>query len=190
MSDGNLTIPNAITSVRILLIAFFAVSLLVFNDRVAARVILMSIGLTDFLDGFLARRLGQESNLGKLLDPVADRLAIITCVAALGADAYMPAPLVIAILVREVLISCGALIIMLKGDKLLDVSLIGKAATFGLYLSLPFFLVGHLNAVANTGIADAGEWLASASLVMMFIATFDYGMKVFGKDKGTFPNVN
>ncbi|MCL5048704.1 MAG: CDP-alcohol phosphatidyltransferase family protein [Firmicutes bacterium] len=192
MTGGNITIPNFITSVRIVLIAFFSLSLLVFSDKAVALAILMSIGLTDFLDGFLARRLGQESQLGKLLDPVADRLAIITCVATLGADSYMPAALMIAILIREFLISFGALLVMLRGDKLLDVSLIGKAATFGLYISLPFFVVSHIDVVTNSGLSDAGEWIATISLVAMFVATYNYGMQIFNKEKdeGALPNVS
>lgn len=179
LDGNNITLPNFITSIRILLVAVFSLTLLAFDVRVAAVVVLMGIGITDFLDGFLARRLGQVSNLGKLLDPVADRLAILVCVSTLAATSFMPLPLAVVVLARELLISISAVAMMLKKMKLVEVSFLGKAATFGLYLSLPLFLFGYGNSGFANVTATTGEVLATVSVIGMFIATFNYAREVF-----------
>jgi len=179
IARSNITIPNFITLVRILLVGWFSVSLLVLNNRIMALSVLMSIGITDFLDGFLARRLGQVSNLGKLLDPVADRVAILTCVSTLAATSYMPLPLAVAILFREFLISTAAIAMLIKRMKLIDVSILGKAATFGLYLSLPLFLFGYGKSNLAVSLRTGGEVLAAVSLAAMLVATFNYAVQIF-----------
>ncbi len=179
ISISSITIPNVITLIRILLVACFSLSLLVLNDRIIALAILMSIGITDFLDGFLARRLGQVSSLGKLLDPVADRVAILTCVSTLAVRNFMPSPLAAAILFRELLISTAAITMLVKGRQLIDVSLLGKAATFGLYLSLPLFLFGYGKSNLAVSFRTGGEVLATISLAAMVVATFNYAVQIF-----------
>ncbi|HET6824615.1 MAG TPA: CDP-alcohol phosphatidyltransferase family protein, partial [Amnibacterium sp.] len=77
VSDDLLTIPNVLSFARLALIPVF-LGFLITGQDVLALVVLVAGGVTDFLDGFLARRLHQVSRLGKLLDPVADRLTILS----------------------------------------------------------------------------------------------------------------
>ena len=127
------------------------------EEVVAAGLLLLAIGSTDWIDGFLARRLGQVSKLGRMLDPIADRLAIIAAVIAGSFAGILPIWLVLGLLVRETIVAGLAIWLLLKHRKTIDVRWIGKLATFLLYGSIPAFYLAaagvaesFLNVAANT----------------------------------------
>jgi cardiolipin synthase len=154
--DRILTIPNVITAVRLSLMPVFVYLLFGQDERFWAGWLLFAIGSTDWLDGFLARRLGQVSTVGKVLDPVADRLLFFVGGIAILIDGSVPTWLVVLVLVREVLVAAGTLALAGMGARRIDVTWYGKAATFLLMGAFPAFLVSH----SDTGAADAYGVLA------------------------------
>ena len=134
-------VPNVISLIRLALIPLF-VWLVAIAEYGWAGVLLGVIGSTDWIDGYLARRLGQVTEVGKFLDPLADRLAVIVAVIAGLISGVLPAVFAIALIVREALISIGAIYGWTKGVTKLDVRWLGKAATLLLYVSIALFYVG------------------------------------------------
>jgi len=142
LEDRILTLPNLITVVRLCTLPVFVYLLFGADDRWAAGWVLFAIGSTDWLDGYLARRLGQVSTVGKVLDPVADRLLFFVGVGSIIIDGSVPLWFAVAVLVREVAVAVGTLSLAAMGATRIDVTWFGKAATFLLMGAFPAFLVG------------------------------------------------
>ena len=138
-SDRILTLPNAITVARLLLLPVF-VWLLFHDHRVAAGYLLAALGITDFLDGYLARHLHQTSKLGQVLDPVADRLLFFVGAGAIVIDGSLPAWFAIPLLTREVLVTIGTLVLAALGATRIDVTWFGKAGTLCNMVAVPLWL--------------------------------------------------
>jgi cardiolipin synthase len=134
-------VPNIISLIRLALIPVF-VWLVVVAEYGWAGVLLGVIGATDWIDGYLARRLNQVTEIGKFLDPLADRIAVVVAVVAGLLSEVLPDWFAIALIAREVVIGAGALYGWTKGVTKLDVRWLGKAATFALYVSITFFYMG------------------------------------------------
>lgn len=147
VSDRLLTVPNAITLSRILLIPVF-LWLLVERYDLAAAVLLGLISATDFVDGKIARRFNQVSAIGKILDPVADRLLIAAAGIGIIWRGMMPLWLILAILLRELCVSALSVTFKARGVQL-EVRYVGKWAAAFTYMAIPAFVVG---AVAATGV--------------------------------------
>src|SRR5437870_5540661 len=120
------TLPNAITFVRLLCAPVFLVLLFVVEDRVAAFALLGVLGATDWVDGWIARQFDQGTALGKVLDPVADRVLLLTAALALTIDGTVPAAVGAAVLVREGFVSAATLALAAAGAARIDVQWIGK----------------------------------------------------------------
>jgi cardiolipin synthase (CMP-forming) len=140
--DRILTLPNAITVVRLCTLPLFVYLLFGADDRWTAGWVLFAIGSTDWLDGYLARRLDQVSTVGKVLDPVADRLLFFVGVGSIIIDGSVPLWFAVAVLAREVAVAAGTLTLAAMGATRIDVTWYGKAATFLLMGAFPAFLVG------------------------------------------------
>jgi cardiolipin synthase len=135
-------VPNTISLIRLALIPVF-VWMVVEANYGWAGVLLGVIGATDWIDGFLARKLNQVTEIGKFLDPLADRLAVaVALIAGLMTD-VIPPWFGWAVIVREGLISLGALYGWFNGVTKLDVRYLGKAATLAIYVSVAAFYVGY-----------------------------------------------
>jgi cardiolipin synthase (CMP-forming) len=139
--DRSLTIPNGISVLRLVVVAVALVVLFHDRDRVVAAAILAVAGATDFLDGYVARRIGQVSKLGKILDPTIDRMVLVASIIAILVYGALPWWIAVVVLAREVFISVVALVIAAAGATSIDVLWIGKASTFGLLVAFPLFLV-------------------------------------------------
>jgi cardiolipin synthase len=137
-----LTIPNLISFVRLILIPVFLWLLLGRDNPFAAGWLFGFIASTDWVDGYLARRLDQVSEVGKFLDPLADRLAVFAALVGGLISGYVPAGFAWAVVAREVLIGGGAIVVGLLGHTKLEVRRLGKLATLLVYSSLAWFLVG------------------------------------------------
>ena len=137
-----LTIPNLISLIRLALIPVFLWVLVGSDSPFAAGWLLGLIGSTDWIDGYLARRLDQVSEVGKILDPLADRIAVVVAVIAGLATGYLPAWFAWALIVREALVGVGALVIAWRGHTSLAVRKLGKLATLLLYVAVAWFLIG------------------------------------------------
>lgn len=150
-TDRVLTVPNAISAARLVLVPVFAV-LLARHQDVAALVVLAVSGASDWLDGVLARRLGQVSKLGRLLDPAADRLFIVVTIVALAWRDVVPWWLVVALVARDAALGIVQLVVMRAGWAPLPVHLAGKTATLMLLYAFPLLLLAQLTADAPAAV--------------------------------------
>jgi cardiolipin synthase len=132
------TIPNLISFTRMLLIPLFAWVFLTGDRDGLALGLLIVIGCTDWVDGFVARKTGQVSRLGKLLDPVADRMAIIVVLLALVFRDTIPVWLAAALLLRDLIVSIAFPILEAKGFPRLAVNWTGKWATALIFTGMGF----------------------------------------------------
>jgi cardiolipin synthase (CMP-forming) len=125
-----LNLPNCLTLFRILTIPIF-LEFLAYHLYREALVVFIIGGLTDFLDGFIARRMKQQTALGAYLDPVADKLLVITSFIMLGAIEGIPMWLAVVVVVRDILILIGFAVIYVLVDEQLQVkpTLVGKWST-------------------------------------------------------------
>jgi cardiolipin synthase len=137
-----LTIPNIMSFVRLACIPLFLYLLFARDNRAGAAWLLGGLGATDWIDGYIARHYNQVSDLGKILDPTADRLMFIVALVGMIVDRAGPVWFYILVLVREVLFGGTVLIATVAGMKRFDVTYLGKLATFLLMFALPGLLVG------------------------------------------------
>lgn len=137
-----LTLPNLISALRLALVPVFAVLLGQGEDGWALAVLAFS-GATDWLDGVLARRLGQQSRLGELLDPAADRLFILVTLVALTARDIVPPGVLVAVVGRDLVLAVVLAVLMARGIGPLPVHFVGKAGTFALLYAFPLLLLAR-----------------------------------------------
>jgi cardiolipin synthase len=125
-----LNLPNCLTLIRILTIPIF-LEFLAYHLYREALVVFILGGVTDFLDGFIARRMKQQTALGAYLDPVADKLLVITSFVMLGAIEGIPMWLAVVVVARDILILSGFAVIYVLVDEQLQVkpTLVGKWST-------------------------------------------------------------
>ena len=137
-------LPNAITVARLVLIPVFVALVVEAGDAHSwpAGIVFGSAGVTDQIDGFLARRWRVESRFGKIADPLADRLMIDAAVILLVAYGRLPWEGLVVIAARDLLLLVGWRVLEPRGIQL-DVNLLGKAATWVLYAAIAFRIVTH-----------------------------------------------
>jgi cardiolipin synthase len=138
---GWMTWPNLITVIRLALLPLFFWLLFDTNHRAVAAWLLATLGATDWIDGFLARRLHQVSNVGKILDPVADRVLVISGLLAVAAAAGVPWWFALTTLTRELIVSVLTVVLAALGAARIDVLWWGKVSTFALMTTFPLFLL-------------------------------------------------
>ena len=169
VSTAILTVPNAVTAARLLLMPVCAY-LLVVGEYGWGLVLTAVVGSTDWVDGWLARRTGQVSRLGQLLDPLADRLLIVSVAIALVVQGVVPWQAAALILARDLVLLCGWPLLKRRGIEPPEVILLGKAATLVLLIALPVLILGE----TGLPIADAAHLLGLAGLwvgvVMYYLA--------------------
>lgn len=139
------SLPNTLTVGRLLAIPVFVWLVLVGHHNVVALGVLLLAGATDFLDGWLARRTGNVTRIGELLDPIVDRLFILTAAVTLYLNHSIPLWLVMLIVLRDVLLWVLVPFLRTRGITALPVHYLGKAATFNLLYAFPLLLLadGH-----------------------------------------------
>jgi len=143
MFDGIWTIPNLITAIRLGCLPVFLYLLFAVGDRAAAAWLLGALGATDWVDGYLARRLGQVSEFGKVFDPTVDRLLFIVALGAILIDGSIPVWFGLAVLIREIIVGAAMAIATIAFSmERFDVSVAGKTATMLLMFAVPGFLLG------------------------------------------------
>ena len=134
------TLPNAISFARLLGVPLF-LYLLGTEQDIAAVIVLMIGGSTDWVDGYIARRMNSVSRLGELLDPFADRLYIVATLAAFTVREVIPLWLTAALLAREAVLGVVLLILRRHGYGPPPVHYVGKTGTFLLLASFPLILL-------------------------------------------------
>ncbi|GAB3345866.1 CDP-alcohol phosphatidyltransferase family protein [Modestobacter lapidis] len=135
------TLPNALSLLRLLGVPLFLWLLLGPEADGWAVIVLMISGFTDWADGKLARAWGQESKLGALLDPAADRLYIIATLVAFVLRDVVPLWVVAVLVGRELVLGIVLLLLRRAGWPPLQVHYLGKAATFLLLYAFPLLLL-------------------------------------------------
>lgn len=172
--DRILTIPNAITLIRLLALPVFLWVLFGTDDRHVAAWVLVAIGGTDWVDGYLARRLGQVSNVGKIIDPVADRLLFFVSVGAILIDGSVPVWVAVAVLAREVAITVATLALAAAGAARIDVTWVGKCATFLLMGAFPSFLAAEASTRFDGAYTALAWGVTIPGLVLSYYALAAY----------------
>lgn len=142
MSERVWTVPNLLSAMRLVGVPIFLWLVLGPHWDGAALGVLVVSGLTDWADGWLARRWDQVTVLGQLLDPIADRLYLVAVVVGLAVRHMIPWWLAVLLPLRDVLLWVLVPFLRRRGYTALPVHLIGKAATFNLLYALPLLLLG------------------------------------------------
>ncbi len=151
------TVPNLISMARLAGVPVFLWLVLGPEADGWALCLLMVSGVTDYLDGWLARKLNQMSQLGQILDPVADRLYILAVVVGLGLRDIIPWWVVIILPLRDLLLWGLVPFLRTRGYSALPVHFLGKAATFNLLYAFPLLLLGDGEGTIPT-LADVFGW--------------------------------
>lgn len=138
------TVPNLISLGRLACAPLFWWLLFGADEPWAAAVLLGILGATDWVDGWVARRWDQGSELGKILDPTADRILLLTGLVALLVDGSVPVWFGALVLLREAVVAIVTLVLAAAGARRIDVLWTGKAATFAVMFALPAFLGASL----------------------------------------------
>jgi cardiolipin synthase (CMP-forming) len=172
--DRVLTAPNVITLIRLACIPAFVWLLFGAGHPAAAAVLLAVLGATDWVDGFVARRYHQVSTLGKVLDPVADRVLVVTGVISIIVYGAVPVWFGVATLAREVVVSAAVLLLASLGATRIDVLWVGKAGTFALMFAYPAFLLGDGHATWQEPIRDIAWVTGIIGLTLAWIAAASY----------------
>jgi cardiolipin synthase len=151
------TVPNLLSMIRLAGVPVFLWLILGPEADGWALVLLMVSGVTDFLDGYLARKLGQTSTLGQILDPVADRLYILAVVVGLALREVIPWWVAVSLPLRDLLLWGLVPLLRTRGYSALPVHFLGKAATFNLLYAFPLLLLGDGDGTVAT-LANVFGW--------------------------------
>jgi cardiolipin synthase len=173
-TDRVLTIPNVISFLRIALTPVFVALIVDPDTRRAGLVLFVVVVATDWVDGALARATGQVSDLGKVLDPVADRLAIAAgLIALVVADAF-PLWAALLILVRDVTVLIAGLVLLSMRRARIEVRHLGKVATFSLMAAIACIAWGSLGYPLAPAALACGWAFYAVGIVEYYVATVLY----------------
>lgn len=138
--NQNLTVPNALSVLRIIVIPFFAWFFM--HDQLAIAVALLVLsGLSDCVDGFIARKLNQVTELGKMLDPLADKLTQGVVALCLAIKFPVICPALLVFILKELVMLCGAILLLKKKKRPCAAQWYGKVATVMFYVSVSVIVV-------------------------------------------------
>jgi cardiolipin synthase len=139
--DRVLTVPNALSLGRLACVPVFLWLLFRRRSRGGAAVLLGTLGITDWVDGYVARRFDQVSTVGKVLDPTADRVLLVVGIFAILVEGAVPRWIAWLAVSREITVGAGALTLAAMGARRVDVTWEGKCGTFALMVAFPLFLL-------------------------------------------------
>ena len=174
------TIPNAVSVLRLLGIPLFLWLVLVERADVWAFVVLVIAGVTDWVDGFLARKLDQRSRLGVLLDPLVDRLYILATLLGLACRDIIGWWLVAILVGRDVILLLLVPLLRRSGRVALPVTYVGKAGTFALLWGFPVLLLGSLPGAWGTVLSAFGWAFALWGTFLYWWAGIRYAQQMIG----------
>lgn len=169
VSNRVFTIPNVISFLRLALIPVFWWLVLGAEEIAAATILYAVVATTDWIDGYLARRLNQVTKLGKTLDPVADRLMIASAVIAGLIGGIVPPVIGITLIVREVYMAVVTFILVARRGGTLEVRWLGKVATFVIYSSIGWFYMAAIPFLAL--VTRPLAWVGGIAGLILYWAT-------------------
>src|SRR5262249_37129174 len=144
------------------------------GNRAAAAWLLGALGATDFVDGYIARHFNQTSELGKILDPIADRALFFVAIGGILIHRALPARVAWEVLVREILVAVASLVLAGMGARRIEVTWFGKAGTFCNMFAFPLFLASH-STLSYAGLCGVLAWIAAIpGLVLSWYAAVLY----------------
>lgn len=161
---GWATWPNAITLLRLAAIPVFEWLLFGTGHRALAAWLLAALGATDWVDGYVARRWHQVSNVGKVIDPTADRILVMAGLISVAAAGGVPWWFALVTLSRELLVSVITVVLAALGATRINVLWWGKVSTFALMTSFPLFLL-----TSNAHHAALSTWQHDARIACWVI---------------------
>ena len=169
LSNRAFTIPNIICLVRILLITPFVNFFLDGNYKWAALVIILS-GISDCFDGMIARRFNQESELGKILDPLADKLTLLAVGICLCVIEPFFLPVVIILVLKDVLMLIGSSRVVKKGIIVPKSKWYGKLGTVMFYVTVTFIVLVEVMQTSENPVFyinyETGRWISMIMLCL------------------------
>ena len=177
VSDRVLTVPNALSAARLLGVPVFLWAILTEHDGLALALLFLA-GLTDYLDGMIARKYNLVSRVGQLLDPVADRLYIVTTLVGLAWRDIIPWWLVVVLFAREAFMGVVVLVAKRYGWTGLPVHFIGKAATFNLLYAFPALLMADGDGALASFMRPVGWGFAWWGTVLYWVAAILYAVQL------------
>jgi cardiolipin synthase len=136
------------------------------------------LSASDWVDGWIARRFDQGSDLGKVLDPVADRILLLVGAIALLVQGSVPIVVGVLVLVREAIISVAVLLLAAAGARRIDVQWAGKAGTFGLMFAFPLIAWGNFGLYLHSAARVIGWLIFVPSIALYYVAAVVYAIDV------------
>jgi cardiolipin synthase len=177
-SSAILTVPNVLSLMRIAMIPVFVLLIVGRHHDMAGLLVFAAVVSTDWVDGYIARRTGTVSELGKLLDPTADRLVIAAGLIALIARGAFPLWAAVLIFVRDAAVLVAGVALLARRRLRIDVRYIGKAATFSLMTAIPAISWAHLG-LPLTALARPIGWFAFVTgIVEYYVAAVLYAKDI------------
>jgi cardiolipin synthase len=172
------TVPNLLSLTRIVLIPVFVALISHHGTEAAGLLLLGAVVSTDWVDGYIARRTGQVSNLGKVLDPVADRLALGAALVVLVVRDAFPLWAALLVLVRDGLILLAGAALMFRFRVRLDVRWIGKVATLALMFGIPLVAWGNFGLLLHSAARTSGWIFFAVGILLYYVAAVAYAFDV------------
>lgn len=177
-----LTVPNLLSFARLAILPVIYLDL-VSGAHLRAFVLLAVFASSDWFDGYIARRFDQVSKLGKLLDPLSDRVLFVVVGVGFAVGDLLPWWAVLLLLGRDALVVVSGGIVLLRGGVRPEVTRLGKTATFGLLFALPAFLLASVVGAGPLepqplvqGVAWGAYW---PSVVMYWLSGLIYTRRMF-----------
>ena len=177
VSGRVLTLPNALSALRLLGVPLFVWAILTHRDGLASIILTLS-GITDYLDGKIARKFGLVSRVGQLLDPIADRLYIVSTLLCLAWREIIPWWVVIVLFAREAFMAVVVLIAKKHGWNGLPVHFVGKAATFNLLYAFPLLLLADGDGAVAAAAQPIAWGFAWWGIVLYWVAGILYAVQL------------
>ena len=177
-SSAIVTVPNVLSAFRIVMIPVFVPLIVGRHHDMAGLLVFAIVVSTDWVDGFIARRTGSVSELGKILDPTADRLVIAAGLIALIVRGAFPLWAALLIFVRDAAVLTAAAALLVGRHIRIDVRYIGKVATFSLMIAIPAISWAHLD-LPGAALAVGVGWLAYATgIIEYYVAAVLYAKDI------------
>ena len=177
-SSAVLTIPNLLSAARIVAIPIFCWLTARSDTRLAGIALFAIVVGTDWLDGYVARRLGQVSELGRILDPIADRLAILAGILTFTIVGIFPFWAALLVLLRDVAVLLGGATLLWARHLRVDVRGIGKVATFSLMAAITWIAWGNAGGPLGDVLLVGGWLMFVIGIVEYYIATGIYAIDI------------
>ena len=169
-TDRVLTAPNLITLIRLLCLPIFLWLLFSVEDKAGAAWLLGALGSTDWVDGWVARKFGQQSSFGAVFDPTVDRGMFIVAVLAIVIDQSMPLWFAVAVLIREISVAAAMVIATAFGMQRFSVSIWGKRYTFLLMFAVPLMLLAADDG-RGADLVSLGAWAFAIPGIILSYST-------------------